>query len=86
MRYLLLAVLTCFSAFAATQVVILGTGSPRADPDRFGPAVAVISNDQAYLFDDGHGVVRRIEDEALMKEVRRTYQGNVRSAKDLDVY
>src|ERR1035441_7310655 len=59
MRYLLLAVVTCFSAFAGTQVVILGTGTPRADPDRSGPAVAVIYNDQAYLFDAGPGVVRR---------------------------
>jgi ribonuclease BN (tRNA processing enzyme) len=59
MRCLLLAGLTCFSAFAGTQVVILGTGTPRADPDRSGPAVAVISNDQAYLFDAGPGVVRR---------------------------
>jgi hypothetical protein len=27
-----------------------------------------------------------VEDEALLKEIRRTYLGNVRSAKDLDVY
>jgi ribonuclease BN (tRNA processing enzyme) len=59
MRYFLLSVLTCFCAFAGTQVVILGTGTPRADPDRSGPAVAVIWNDQAYLFDAGPGVVRR---------------------------
>lgn len=59
MRYLLLMTLACFSAVAGTQVVILGTGTPRADPDRSGPAVAVISNDQAYLFDAGPGVVRR---------------------------
>ncbi len=59
MRYLLLAVLTCFAAFAGTQVVILGSGTPFADPERSGPAVAVIWNDQAYLFDAGPGVVRR---------------------------
>ncbi len=59
MRFLMLAVLTCLSACAATQLVILGTGVPRADPDRSGPAVAVIYNDQAYLFDAGPGVVRR---------------------------
>src|SRR5882757_7062974 len=57
MRFLLLSVLTCLSAGAATQVVMLGTGVPR--PDRSGPAVAVIYNDQAYLFDAGPGVVRR---------------------------
>ncbi len=59
MRYLLLAVLTCIQGLGATQVVILGTGTPLADPDRSGPAVAVIYNNQAYLFDAGPGVVRR---------------------------
>ncbi len=59
MRCLLLSILTCFSASAATQLVILGTGVPRADPDRSGPALAVIYNNQAYLFDAGPGVVRR---------------------------
>jgi ribonuclease BN (tRNA processing enzyme) len=49
----------CASAFAATQVVILGSGTPVADPDRSGPAVAVIAGDRAYLFDAGPGVVRR---------------------------
>ena len=59
MRFLLLSVLTCLSAGAATQVVMLGTGVPRPDPDRSGPAVAVIYNHQAYLFDAGPGIVRR---------------------------
>jgi ribonuclease BN (tRNA processing enzyme) len=38
-------------------VVVLGTGNPSADPDRWGPAVVV--NDRAYLIDCGPGVVRR---------------------------
>jgi ribonuclease BN (tRNA processing enzyme) len=42
-----------------TRVVLLGTGSPPADPDRSGPATAVIVNDTAYLIDFGAGVVRR---------------------------
>lgn len=42
-----------------TQVVLLGTGTPIADPLRFGPAVAVVVNDQPYLVDFGPGVVRR---------------------------
>ena len=42
-----------------TQVVVLGTGTPLADPDRSGPAVAVIAGGQAYLVDCGPGVVRR---------------------------
>jgi ribonuclease BN (tRNA processing enzyme) len=42
-----------------TQVVILGTGTPLPDPDRSGPAVAVVVNGVAYLVDCGPGVVRR---------------------------
>ncbi len=42
-----------------TQVVVLGTGNPNADPERWGPAVAVVVNDRAYLIDCGPGVVRR---------------------------
>src|ERR1700677_580728 len=44
---------------APTRVVVLGTGNPSADPDRWGPAVAVVVNDRAYLIDCGPGVVRR---------------------------
>jgi ribonuclease BN (tRNA processing enzyme) len=42
-----------------TQVVLLGTGSPPADPDRSGPATAIVVNGTPYLVDFGAGVVRR---------------------------
>ncbi len=42
-----------------TQVVVLGTGTPLADPERSGPAVAIVVNETAYLVDCGAGVVRR---------------------------
>jgi ribonuclease Z len=38
---------------------MLGTGTPAADPDRFGPAVVVLVDSTPYLFDAGVGVVRR---------------------------
>ncbi len=44
---------------AATRVVFLGTGTPNADPDRSGPAVAVVSGGSSYLIDAGPGIVRR---------------------------
>jgi len=59
------AVASCAGGFAedhaapGTRVVVLGTGNPSADPDRWGPAVAVVVNDRAYLLDCGPGVVRR---------------------------
>jgi ribonuclease BN (tRNA processing enzyme) len=42
-----------------TQVVLLGTGNPPADPDRSGPATAIVVNGTPYLIDFGAGVVRR---------------------------
>ena len=42
-----------------TRLVMLGTGTPNADPDRFGPAAAVVVDDHAYLVDAGSGIVRR---------------------------
>jgi ribonuclease BN (tRNA processing enzyme) len=42
-----------------TRVVMLGTGTPAATPDRSGPATAVVVNDTAYLVDFGPGVIRR---------------------------
>jgi len=42
-----------------TRLVLLGTGTPNADPDRSGPAVAVVVNDVPYLVDFGPGVVRQ---------------------------
>jgi ribonuclease BN (tRNA processing enzyme) len=50
---------TAGQARSATRVVLLGTGTPNADPDRSGPAVAVVVNDVPYLVDFGPGVVRR---------------------------
>lgn len=42
-----------------TRVVLLGTGTPNAEPDRSGPSVAVVVDDTPYLVDLGPGVVRR---------------------------
>jgi ribonuclease BN (tRNA processing enzyme) len=42
-----------------TQIVMLGTGTPRPDPDRSGPATVLVVNGAPYLIDFGPGVVRR---------------------------
>lgn len=47
------------SAPPRTQIVMLGTGTPIPDPDRAGPATAIVVDSVAYLFDAGVGVVRR---------------------------
>ncbi len=43
----------------AAQVILLGTGTPNAEPDRSGPSVAIVANGAPYLVDFGPGVVRR---------------------------
>lgn len=68
MRTSLTGLLACSLALAhvvntersasSTRVVILGTGNPNADPERSGPAVAIIVGDQAYVVDAGPGIVR----------------------------
>ena len=44
---------------SATQIVMLGTGTPRPDPDRSGPATVIVVNGTPYLIDFGPGVIRR---------------------------
>jgi len=39
--------------------VLLGTGTPNATPDRWGPATAIVVGDTPYLVDAGVGMVRR---------------------------
>ena len=59
MRLLLwLAALTSLWA-QDTHVILLGTGNPNPDPQRSGPAVAIVSADSVYVVDSGPGVVRR---------------------------
>src|SRR5215470_11033520 len=62
-----------------TQVVVLGTGTPRPD-DRSGPAVAVVVNGSAYLVDFGPGVVRRATLAAREKHIDALRPANLKIA------
>lgn len=42
-----------------TQIVLLGTGTPLADPERMGPCTAIVVDDRPFLVDCGAGCVRR---------------------------
>src|SRR5262245_45194506 len=53
-----------------TKVVLLGTGTPMPDPNRSGPATAIVVGDSAYLVDFGQGVVRRAEEAHLERGIR----------------
>jgi len=57
-------------ALSKTRVVLLGTGNPAPDPDRSGPATAIIVKDTAYLIDFGPGVVRRAEAAAVSRGIK----------------
>ena len=57
------------AASSQTQVVLLGTGNPPADPDRSGPATAVVVNGTPYLVDFGAGIVRRAKSAAVDKGI-----------------
>jgi len=60
-----------------TQVVLLGTGTPGAEPDRSGPATAVVVGGRAYLVDFGPGVVRQASKAALTRGVAPLYVPNL---------
>jgi ribonuclease BN (tRNA processing enzyme) len=57
------------AARSRTQVVLLGTGLPPPDPDRSGPATAIVVNGTAYLIDAGPGVVRRAKKAAMVRGI-----------------
>jgi ribonuclease BN (tRNA processing enzyme) len=58
------------AATSKTRIVLLGTGNPGPDPDRSGPATAIVVNDAAYLVDFGPGVVRRASAAFLDKGIK----------------
>lgn len=60
-----------------TQIVLLGTGTPGADPDRSGPSTAIVVDDTPYLVDFGPGVARRAAS-AVAKGVRALRLSNIR--------
>jgi len=76
----LLCATTALAQSGKTQLVILGTGSPLANPDRSGPSVAIIVNGSAYLVDFGPGVVRRAAAAARDKKIEALKPSNLRIA------
>jgi ribonuclease BN (tRNA processing enzyme) len=70
--------LTAPAAAQPTQLVVLGTGTPIINPDRSGPAVAVVVNGSAYLVDFGPGVVRRAAAAARDKKIAALVPRNLR--------
>lgn len=61
-----------------TRLVLLGTGTPQPDPDRSGPASAILVNGSAYLVDFGPGVVRRAAAAVIEKNITELDPVNIR--------
>ena len=60
-RFIIISVIF-FTSFLSseTKLIILGSGTPNPDPERYGSGYAVVVNDDAYIVDFGPGIVRRI--------------------------
>jgi ribonuclease BN (tRNA processing enzyme) len=69
---------TAAPAASHTQVVLLGTGNPPADPDRSGPATAIVVNGTPYLVDFGAGVVRRAKSAVVDRGIAALEPTNLR--------
>jgi ribonuclease BN (tRNA processing enzyme) len=63
-----------------TRVVLLGTGTPVPDPERSGPATAIVVDNSAYLVDFGPGVVRRAKAAVLDRHIAALEPGNLKVA------
>ena len=60
-RFIIISIIF-FTSFISseTKLIILGSGTPNPDPERYGSGYAVVVNDEAYIVDFGPGIVRRI--------------------------
>lgn len=63
-----------------TKVVLLGTGTPIPDPDRSGPATAIVVGDSVYLVDFGPGIVRRAQAAVLDRGITALDPANLKMA------
>ena len=63
-----------------TKVVLFGTGAPVPDPERSGPATAIVVDDSAYLVDIGPGVVRRAKAAVLERGITPLEPANLKVA------
>jgi len=61
-------------------VILLGTGFPRPDPERAGPATAIVVNGKVFIVDAGRGVVMRLAaTEFPLKAVRAIFLTHLHS-------
>jgi ribonuclease Z len=81
MRFGISVLIFGMSVFAQdTRVILLGAGNPNPEPDRMGPAVAVVSGGHVYIVDFGPGVVRRAAQAGItMEQLTRAFVTHLHS-------
>ena len=81
LHWILLSILLAATAFTQdARIVLLGTGTPNPEPERSGPAVAVIAGSRVYVVDLGPGVVRRAASAGVtMKQLTRGFVTHLHS-------
>lgn len=68
------------AAAAYVEVTLLGTGTPRPDPQRFGAATVVEAGGRYFLFDAGRGVTVRLRQAGVpLERVRRVFLTHLHS-------
>ena len=76
----IVGLLMASAAAQDTRVILLGTGNPNPEPERSGPAVAVVSGGNVYLVDCGPGVVRRAAQAGIrMEQITRAFVTHLHS-------
>jgi ribonuclease BN (tRNA processing enzyme) len=65
---------------STTKLILLGTGNPAADPDRSGPATAIVVTGTPYLVDFGPGVIRRAKAAVIERGITALEPTNLRVA------
>ena len=57
-----------------TRIILLGTGTPNALPNRYGTSIAILVRGQPYLFDFGSGIVRRLNEAKIdLKSIKTVF-------------
>ena len=63
-----------------TKIILLGTGTPNAEPSRSGAAIVIVVNDVPYLIDFGPGVIRRATAAGIsVKELEKAFLTHLHS-------
>lgn len=64
---------------AGTKIILLGTGTPNPNPERWGAATAIVVNGTPYLVDFGPGVIRRAAAGIRPHEIRKAFVTHLHS-------